>query len=74
MIEANYSFCTSDDVNILGKSWQPTDSYKGLIILVHGFGEHILATSQILDTLTHVVKMFGPNMCLYKFLFCPRYS
>ena len=25
MIEANYSFCTSDNVNILGKSWQPAD-------------------------------------------------
>ena len=51
MIEANYSFCTSDNVNILGKSWQPADIYNGLVILVHGFGEHM-------NRYNHVAKYF----------------
>jgi alpha-beta hydrolase superfamily lysophospholipase len=51
MIEANYAFCTSDNVNILGKSWEPKDFYKGLIILIHGFGEHM-------NRYEHVAKYF----------------
>lgn len=48
----NYTFCTSDDVNIYAKAWQPDNSCIGLIVLIHGFGEHLGRYEHVADFFT----------------------
>lgn len=58
MKETNYSFCTSDNIKIYGKSWESEKNYNKMIIFVHGFGEH-------LGRYEHVAAFFAEKGCAF---------
>jgi len=54
MRKTEISWKTPKNVPIFGNLWQPDGSAKGVIVLVHGIGEHI-------GRYEHVAKMFTDN-------------
>ena len=41
MPEPNFNFTLSDQQRIHGRAWHPTETTRGVIVLVHGLGEHV---------------------------------